>query len=120
MKCLLFNSVHKLDVWLYRYYFLSQVNFHALFFADANSSVSVNTLCEVKYKSNLILHCPPNNTSSLTGEWWREDPVTKKLISVCHNRSCTIKGPLHDQDSGLYFCQESSERKYYVNVTILG
>ena len=42
---------------------------------------------------------------------------------MCDTADCTIDGPLHNNDSGLYFCEiydSLGKKDYYVNVTVLG
>ena len=90
-------------------------------FADANSSSKVNTTCRVYYKSALSLHCP-NVTNTTSTMWWKMSSSGKKAF-ICDAADCTIDSPLHNENSGQYFCEvfgSFGEKDYYVNVTILG
>jgi hypothetical protein len=87
-------------------------------FPDASSSAT--TSCLVNYESSLTLHCPNTTTNSSShGEWWKQNPTTGRTQGVCYDRNCTLYEPLHNEDTAVYFCQ-MSDRKYYVNVTVLG
>ena len=87
-----------------------------LYYTDA--SFSATTSCVVNYQSPLTLHCPnTSNDSSSPGQWWKQ--TTGGTEGICDHSNCTIGEPLHNEDSGLYFCQMGSN-KYYVNVTVLG
>jgi hypothetical protein len=53
--------------------------------------------------------------------WWKISSSGKKEF-ICDAADCTIDGPLHNEDSGQYFCEvydSFGEKDYYVNVTIL-
>ena len=87
---------------------------------STDASSSATTSCLVNYESSLILHCPNTATNSSShGEWWKQNPTTGRPQGVCYDRNCTLYKPLHNEDTAVYFCQ-MSDRKYYVNVTVLG
>ena len=87
---------------------------------STDASSSATTSCLVNYESSLTLHCPNTTTySSSHGEWWKQNPTTGRPQGVCYDRNCTLYKPLHNEDTAVYFCQ-MSDRKYYVNVTVLG
>ena len=95
--------------------------FFDLFLLSTGASTEADKTidCDVSYLSQLWLRCP-----SKSGIWAKQSATNASMSEVvcnCSRGQCILNPDrtLHNEDSGLYFCQDAFNYRY-VNINVLG